>query len=451
MTAPDELIGRYHDLLGRGPLAADSWACLSDQLARRGLFFGPRPLCNVLRPRFLSAEQDRLLRSRAGILATALRRMQEVVLADPAIRKRFGLMGWEEAVLDIPSRLTHPCPISRFDGFFTADGRLRFTEINAQSPAGAGFNDALAAAFRELPVMAEFAKEVPLSIPSTRGGTLAALRAAFQDWSGDAAAVPELAIVDWSDVPTRPDFLLLQEHFRKEGLPTRVVSPLDLAFDGEKLTADGEVITLVYRRVLMVELYDRCGLTHPLVEAARAGAVCVVNPLASRVIGKKASFAFLSDEENGDWFTPLQRAAIRDNVPWTRFVEDRKTSIAGHAIDLIPFVLKNKDRLVLKPNDAYGGRAVVLGWTATAESWEAAVATALGEPYVVQERIDLPTEDYPLIESGALAFAPRWVDTCPFLGPDDAVFGCLTRLSTEPLVNVTTGGGAMVPTFVVGQ
>jgi hypothetical protein len=31
------------------------------------------------------------------------------------------------------------------------------------------------------------------------------------------------------------------------------------------------------------------------------------------------------------------------------------------------------------------------------------------------------------------------------------VDGCLTRLSTEPLLNVTAGGGSTVPTFTMAQ
>ena len=37
-----------------------------------------------------------------------------------------------------------PSPTSRLDAFFVADdGTLRFTEYNAETPAGAGYNDAL--------------------------------------------------------------------------------------------------------------------------------------------------------------------------------------------------------------------------------------------------------------------------------------------------------------------
>jgi hypothetical protein len=41
------------------------------------------------------------------------------------------------------------------------------------------------------------------------------------------------------------------------------------------------------------------------------------------------------------------------------------------------------------------------------------------------------------------------VDSNPFVFNGDYMDGCLTRLSTAALLNVTAGGGSTVPTFVV--
>jgi hypothetical protein len=50
---------------------------------------------------------------------------------------------------------------------------------------------------------------------------------------------------------------------------------------------------------------------------------------------------------------------------------------------------------------------------------------------------------------GKLVFADRIVDTAPFVFGGGYADGCLTRVSTAQLVNVTAGGGSTVPTFVV--
>ncbi len=103
---------------------------------------------------------------------------------------------------------------------------------------------------------------------------------------------------------------------------------------------------------------------------------------------------------------------------------------------------------MLKPNDAYGGKGIVLGWEVTASEWEQAVQAALAEPTIVQERVPLPTEPYPSLIDGRVQVFERMLDTAPFAVNGDYVEGCLTRLSTATLINVTAGGGSTVPTFV---
>jgi uncharacterized circularly permuted ATP-grasp superfamily protein len=116
---------------------------------------------------------------------------------------------------------------------------------------------------------------------------------------------------------------------------------------------------------------------------------------------------------------------------------------------LLPFLVKNKDEFVIKPNDEYGGKGVVLGWEVKSEEWEAALKTALNEPSIVQRRVALPKIPYASWVDGSVEIYDRMIDTNPFIWYGSYVDGCLTRLSTEALLNVTAGGGSTVPTFVV--
>jgi hypothetical protein len=90
-----------------------------------------------------------------------------------------------------------------------------------------------------------------------------------------------------------------------------------------------------------------------------------------------------------------------------------------------------------------------LGWHTNTSGWEQAVETALESPHVVQERVAIPEEPYPSIVDGRLQIFDRMLDTAPFVFYGNYVDGCLTRLSTDPLLNVSAGGGSSVPTFVV--
>ena len=103
---------------------------------------------------------------------------------------------------------------------------------------------------------------------------------------------------------------------------------------------------------------------------------------------------------------------------------------------------------MLKPNDDYGGHGILLGWEVDDAAWDAALRTALDAPFIVQERLELPTESFPSLSGGRLVYDDRIVDTAPFVFHGRYVDGCLTRVSTGSLVNVTAGGGSTLPTFI---
>src|SRR5687767_7145467 len=121
-------IDRYHELLA-GDVATDSQGQLAEQLQRRGLLFGDRPLCTVLRPRFMSAQQYDYLQARAGRILRAFETAYRAAVADTALREQFGLTGWEEELIHHDPGFRDPSPVSRLDAFFVGDSEgLRFTE-----------------------------------------------------------------------------------------------------------------------------------------------------------------------------------------------------------------------------------------------------------------------------------------------------------------------------------
>ncbi len=442
-------IARYHDLLATGNLAADSQGLLERLQHDRGLYFGPRPSCGVLRPRFLTPGQYRFLQDRVAALLPAFQVVYDRALADADFRKQLRLKDWEEQLLAIDPGFDDPSPTSRFDSFFVSERELKFTEYNSETPAGAAYSDALSDVFYGLPAFQEFQRFYHCFPVPAKPGVLHALLDTYETWKGVRTDPPRIAILDWREVPTFSEFVLFYDYFHGMGIEARNVDPRDVEYTNGKLMAGDYHITLIYKRVLITELVERGGIDHPVVRAVRDGAVCMANSFRCKLLFKKASFAVVTDERNAHLFTAAQHEALRAHIPWTRVVEERKTTFAGAAIDLVPHTLANKDRLVLKPNDDYGGRGIVLGWTVDQASWEAAVQTALAEPYVVQERITIPKEPFPSLHGGSLQVVDRLIDTNPYVAFSSYMHGCLTRISTEELVNVTAGGGSTVPTFLL--
>lgn len=445
-----DAISRYHDLLTDG-VAAGSQEQLDKLQEARGLFFGTRPVCSVLRPRFLTVDQYRFLRNRTKVLLPAFQTAYEKAMADPEFRTQFRLLDWEEQLLDIDPGFPHPSPTSRFDSFFVSEQELKFTEFNTETPAGAGYSDALADIFYALPVFQEFQRRYDVRPVPCKPGIMHALLSTYADWRGNRTDPPRIAILDWREVPTFSEFVLFYDYFRANNIEARNVDPREVTYTDGKLMHGDYHITLIYKRVLISELIERGGLDHPVVRAVRDGAVCMANTFRCKILFKKASFAVVSDEANAGLFTSEQLQAIRDHIPWTRVLEERKTTIDGQTVDLVPFVAANKDRFVLKPNDDYGGKGIVLGWTVDQPIWEQAVRHALTTPYVVQQKVNLPYEPFAGFEGGKLHVIPRMLDTNPFVAFGDYMHGCLTRISTEALLNVTAGGGSTVPTFVIEE
>ena len=440
-------IDQYHALL-TDDLGGESQRQLDEQLRQRGLFFGDRALCTVLRPRFLSPPQYRFLQTRGAVVLSAFRKAHRAALADDAVLEQFGLLDWERELVRVKTGFRDASPVSRLDAFFVAGpGGLRFTEYNAETPAGGAYNDVLAEVFFGLPIMREFLRRWDVRPLPARHNVLHALLDAYEQWSGRRDR-PRITIVDWSDVPTQSEFTLFKDYFIRQGHPAEIVDPGEVEYSGGTLRGPGGDITLIYKRVLLHELVERGGMNHPILRALRDGVVCMVNPPACKILHKKASLAVLHDERNAHLFDETEREAIARSIPWTRVVAERRTMHDGTEVDLLPFVAEHREQLVLKPNDDYGGKGIVLGWEVSDQAWQRSVQQALREPYIVQQRIELPTEAYPSLVDGRVVLADRMVDTAPYVAYGDHVDGCLSRLSTAALLNVTAGGGSQTPTFI---
>jgi hypothetical protein len=444
----ERAIGHYHD--GLSPdLAAESAGWLAERLAQRGLQFGDRPLCTTIRPRFLVPRSYARIRAAGAALARAFTHVHRVAMARPDVLAQFHLTDWEHILAADEDGQPWPSPLSRYDAFFTADGEgLKFTENNAETPAGSAYGDVLSELFLGLPGMAPFLARYEVRPLPSRPPLLHTMLAAYRAATGRCER-PVIGIIDWREVPTQSEFREMAMWLGTMGFTVVIADPRELEYTGGKLRAGPTVIDLVYKRILIAELVQREGLQSPLVRAVRERAAVMVNPFRCKVLHKKASLAVLSDERNEGLFDAEMRSAITKHIPWTRVVEDRRTTIDGVAVELLPFLAIHRDRFVLKPNDDYGGAGIVLGWEVSDAEWSVALGRALEAPHIVQERIHLPEEPFPAWADGGLDISDRIVDTAPYVFGGSWVDGCLSRISTAALVNVTAGGGSTVPTFVV--
>src|ERR1044071_5326205 len=184
--------------------------------------------------------------------------------------------------------------------------------------------------------MKKFAAEYNLRPMYGRRLMLDVLLSSYQEYLGrKPERPPRIAIVDLADVPTVKEFELFREFFEKSGYPSVICTPQELEFKDNRLSVSGQEIDIVYKRLLVNEYLPIVREYPALLDAYRAGAICMVNSFRSKLIHKKALFAVLTNPKHAALFSDNELAAIRAHVPWTRLVKDEHTDYFGREVNLL--------------------------------------------------------------------------------------------------------------------
>jgi hypothetical protein len=446
-----QAVSHYHDLLNEDNLAEASRTMLDEGLERSKLIFGGRRLSPYLRPHFVTEEDFARICKICETVWSAIQKVKDAAIEDPSIIDELGLTEIERELIIIDPGYNAVSPTSRLDSFLT-DAAYSFVELNGESPAGIAYADAAYDIFSALPVMKRFAKTYNARPLYGRRFMLQVLLESHEEFLGQKPnKPPHIAIVDLKGMPTQKEFELFKEFFESQGYPSIICSPDELEFENDRLRVGDFEIDIVYKRLLVNEYLPIMEDYPALMYAYRDGAICMVNSFRSKLIHKKALFAVLTSAARAGLFTGTERKTILAHVPWTRLVRREKTDYQGDKIDLIDFVTSNRNRLVLKPNDDYGGHGITIGWNTDETAWEEALQNALANgDYVVQERVPTARETFPALKDDAtIEFAEQLVDLDPLLF-NGKVGSAFTRLSFTELANVSSGGG-MVPTYILSK
>lgn len=402
-----------------------------------GLLQGDRPTCSFLRPHMLQRQQYDAIKNAAETIAHAFEKVAHAALANQQLMDVLCLTPLEEEMARLDPGYTRLCLTSRLDSYITTDG-VRFLEYNAETPAGVGDQMQLEKLLFGLPALTSFLSTHRHWLPQPQHALLNSLLQAYREWGGEVER-PSIAIVDWHGVPTSSEHRVLKDYFVACGYPAVLADPGELTYNGDSLSAGGVRVDILYKRVVIHELLNKFGREHPLIYAYKDGRVFMANSFRSKLVHKKAGFAVLTDPSFHHLFEPDELELISKHVPWTRLVRPSRTTFHGADWDLLSLVRRHREEFVLKPNDDYGGRGVVLGWETTDKEWKTALQGALEKPYVVQERVNGVRTNMPAY-SDRVSLEEMYVDLNPFLF-ENKVEGALVRLSPGPLLNVTSGGG----------
>lgn len=449
-----EAVAYYHSLLDDTELAEASRMMLDEGLESNKLIFGGRRLSPYLRPHFVTEDDWAMATSTCETVWGALEKVKNEAVKNDTLLDELGVTPIERELVKIDPGYAQVSPTARLDSFLTEDS-YSYVELNGESPAGIAYADSASEIFQSLPVMKKFAERYNVRGFEGRPKMLEVLLSCYAEYSvnkGIEKDDPVIAIVDLKDLPTVKEFELFKEYFEAAGYTSIICSPDQIEFDGEKLYFGGVAIDIVYKRLLVNEYLPIMEEQPALLDAYRAGAICMVNSFRGKLVHKKAIFAVLTDERYAYLFSDDELNVIHTHVPWTRKFSRRTTVYQGEEIDLVEWTRANSSKLVLKPNDDYGGHGIYIGWNSSPAEWEEAIKIGLENgDYLVQERVKTAKEMFPMVfdQLGKWDMVEQLVDLDPLLF-NGVVGSAFTRLSLSELANVSSGGG-MVPTFIISE
>jgi hypothetical protein len=384
----------------------------------------------------------------------ALKRLPDLYLHDPAVREVLRILPQEEAWLEQcwGPRLAEVNPVfGRLDAVvdFTSPmwkDSLRFMEPNLTGIGG----------LHLVPTCEQLVADIVLPI----------LRA--QDDRLELAPGPDIRDLLMQDVldhlqalgrPARhicfvepkyagsgPDDQHALPHYFHDryGLQVTHADPAELTLRGDEVYYEGTPVDLVYRDY---PVYDLVELEREGVDVRPMRTLFCQNRVISSIgaeLDQKACFEILTDPQiDHRYFSADERQVFRRHVLWTRILADRRTSLPdGSEGDLLHYVRREQEGLVLKPNRSFGGEGVQLGPSLEAPEWEAAIGRALADPdrWVVQQLASLPVSESPVLGPDGHVYVEPFYTVIGFAATRDGL-AILGRASQKQVVNVAQRGG----------
>ncbi|MFH1978432.1 MAG: circularly permuted type 2 ATP-grasp protein [Candidatus Aenigmatarchaeota archaeon] len=444
MVRIEDVTEFYNEELQKNPKETERLhEFIRKQYVKHDIRIGEKTLPFFLTPHFITSDLETKLKEYSNCIMGILNKIGKYYF-----KKGFNDIREDDPLndfIELNSGYTSISPISRLDLFVNGD-EIKFLEFNTDSPSGIGRLDVIYNAFFSLEPVKKVDREFKVKKPpNARRILLKAILDCYKEYNGKEN--PVIAMVDWRDVKTMSDQILVKNFFCSSGYETIICSPRDLTYDGECLYFKDKKIDVVYKRVIAPELLNNEGSDN-LLNAVRDGKVCLINPIKSFLAGHKDILHHLSNGDFDDILDEEEKNVIRKTIPWSRDMKNEETTdISGKKINLMNFVKNNKDSLVLKPSGGYGGEGVVIGKFIDQEEWLSTIKKMGDDEWIVQEFVQIPEIKVPIM-GDKITFESRFININTFVLNGKYAYS-VSRISKNPVINTSKGGG-FIPTFVVG-
>ncbi|HPZ08908.1 MAG TPA: hypothetical protein PL110_12385 [Candidatus Eremiobacteraeota bacterium] len=407
-----------------------------------------QPFPVFIMPYFITrAEMNEIARVSNHIL-NVLEKVSNLYFLDDKYKPMFNLTDKETELMESETGTQRRVWITRNDAFQEGDV-LKFIEFNTDSPGGPMYSDVQTEIIEQSVVMDELRKKYYMSSDRFVPQILYNLLKAYREWGGKKR-MPNIAIVSDKGA-TYPEFLIIVDDFKRQGYNCEFATPPQLEYrNGKAYTPGGMEIDILYRRGWIRNWTDYWDEIKPLRQAYRENAFCCVNSIRSLLASIKSILEHIQDKEIAKLYTKEEYEVVFKNIPWTRLMKNRKTLAPDGKteVDLFDYVQKNRESLVLKPIDLYGGQNVCVGPANTQEDWEKTInlAATTDQKYVVQHYVKIPEMDLPEVDP-ELVWKPKKLNQ-NFYAFGGQHVGGMCRTSESHVINISAGGG-LCPIIIV--
>ncbi len=388
-------------------------------------------------------------------LLNCLKRLPDLYLTDAAVRKVLRLTPEEEEWLKAtwtPAHRENNPIFSRLDAVvdYTSamwKDSLKFLEPNLTGMGGLHFAPTCDRVLADLVVPALRAQDphIRLQLPADIRELL--LQELLEHLDAIGRPNGRIALVDPKYDPDGPDEpeALVRYFAERHGIRVLHADPAELRLEGDEVFYGDDRVDVAYRDYGVLDLLE---LAAEGVDIRPMRALFAQNRIVSSIaaeLDQKSCWEVLTDPALADRFLSVEeRQVVRRHVLWTRIVSDRRsTTPDGGTADLLEYIRRERETLVLKPNRSYGGEGVMVGPSVTQGEWESAIETAVtaaDDRWVAQQVAALPVKAFHVLTpDGALQVEPFYV--VMGFAPTRYGVALVARASQKQVVNVAQQGG----------
>lgn len=403
-----------------------------DIFAREALLYAHSEIKFLLCPKIITKKMQEDFRAISEMTYRILAKVTEKYIEDASYRKLFGFDAELESLILSPCSFTHTIPIMRADIFYNEEtGDFKFCEINTDGTSAMKENADVSEAFSSTEVCKDFMREQPLYAYDVFDSVTDEILAAYAQ-SGGTLKRPTVAIADFTESATIPEFEAIRQVFEAKGIKAIVADVRQFTFKKNYLYFADKKIDIIYRRAVTDEIMQKKDEIEDFMKALEGSKTCIVGHTKTQVAHNKTVFGVLYHPETKKFLSEEEAAFIDAHIPFT-------TALKNGNYDYNE-VLLNKDEWVIKPSDMYGAKNVCVGCEFTDAEWEKALKEGIKNDYLLQKYCT-PYKSYNLYfdENGQL-LSDSFNNMTGLYIFGGRFAGVYSRASVKGIISGTTGG-----------